>query len=149
MFITLSFCTIYLSPRDYHRIHMPVAGKLQGMRYIPGYLYSVSPATAAKVPDLFARNERLVCFWETETFGNMAMVMVGAVNVAALETAWHGAIARSKQVSDWSYPSILIPQGAEIGRFNLGSTVILLTEKPVSWQPLATGESMRLFQTLL
>ncbi len=123
------FTTIYLSPSDYHRIHMPCDGKLTKMIYVPGKLFSVNQATTRNVPGLFARNERLVCFFDTE-FGEMAMVLVGAMIVASIETVWAGNItppAGSRSFT-WHYTSqdqIELKKGEEMGRFKLGSTVIL------------------------
>ena len=127
-----SFATIYLSPRDYHRIHMPCDGTLQRMDYVPGDLFSVNPSTARGVPGLFARNERVVCHFATP-HGPMALVLVGATIVGSMATVWHGLInpPRSAQVTTWHYASTEAPapflrQGAEMGRFLLGSTVVLL-----------------------
>ena len=127
-----SFATIYLSPRDYHRIHMPCDGTLQRMVYVPGDLFSVNPTTARGVPGLFARNERVVCHFATP-HGPMALVLVGATIVGSMATVWHGLInpPRRKQVTTWHYgsedtPAPFLRQGAEMGRFLLGSTVVLL-----------------------
>ncbi|MCU4674842.1 archaetidylserine decarboxylase [Catenovulum sp. 2E275] len=123
------FTTIYLSPSDYHRIHMPCDGTLTKMIYVPGKLFSVNQATTRNVPGLFARNERLVCFFDTE-FGEMAMVLVGAMIVASIETVWAGNItppAGSRSFT-WHYSGkdqISLKKGQEMGRFKLGSTVIL------------------------
>lgn len=132
------FSTIYLSPSDYHRIHMPCDGTLTKMIYIPGDLFSVNQATTRNVPNLFARNERLVCFFETE-FGEMAMVLVGAMIVASIETVWSGNVTppRGKRTFTWHYPvtekdgikPIKINKGDEMGRFKLGSTVVCVFEK--------------------
>lgn len=126
-----SFATIYLAPKDYHRIHMPVSGTLREMIYIPGELFSVNPLTAENVPDLFARNERVVTIFDTE-FGPMALVLVGATIVASIETVWAGTITppSGKHIFRWSYPAtghtaIKLEKGAEMGRFKLGSTVVL------------------------
>ncbi|KKO44513.1 phosphatidylserine decarboxylase [Arsukibacterium ikkense] len=126
-----TFATIYLAPKDYHRIHMPVAGTLREMIYIPGELFSVNPLTAENVPDLFARNERVVTIFDTE-FGPMALVLVGATIVASIETVWAGTITppTGKTIFRWSYPAtgntaITLEKGAEMGRFKLGSTVVL------------------------
>ena len=124
------FATIYLSPRDYHRIHMPLTGKLKSMSYIPGKLFSVSPRTARTVPNLFARNERVVTVFETE-FGPMVLVLVGAIFVGSMETVWQGQItpAYGKKVEHWAYQdekAITIQKGEEMGRFNMGSTVVML-----------------------
>ena len=124
-----NYATIYLSPRDYHRIHMPLRGRLRKMVHIPGRLFSVSPATARVIPDLFARNERLVCLFETEA-GPMAMVLVGAIFVASIETVWAGVVTppAGKRITQWEYEQDApeLERGAEMGRFNMGSTVILL-----------------------
>ena len=124
-----SFATLYLSPRDYHRIHMPTTGLLKHMQYIPGRLFSVAAFTVNHIPRLFARNERVVCYFETEQ-GPMAMILVGAINVSATETTWHGLItSEAKKIKRFEYNNeeILLQRGEEMGRFNLGSTVIVLT----------------------
>lgn len=127
-----SFVTIYLSPKDYHRIHMPCDGRLLRMIHIPGELFSVNPATARGVPGLFARNERVVCLFDT-AHGPLAMVLVGATIVGSMATVWHGLVnpPRPGRVRDWSYSeqSIAIKQGDEMGRFLLGSTVVMLFPK--------------------
>ena len=127
-----SFATIYLSPRDYHRIHMPCDGTLQRMVYVPGDLFSVNPTTARGVPGLFARNERVICHFATP-HGPMALVLVGATIVGSMATVWHGLInpPRRTQVTTWHYgsedtPAPFLRQGSEMGRFLLGSTVVLL-----------------------
>ncbi len=134
-----SFATIYLSPRDYHRIHMPCDGRLQRMVYVPGDLFSVNPTTARGVPGLFARNERVVCHFATP-HGPMVLVLVGATIVGSMATVWHGFVnpPRRPQVSTWHYgsedaPAPFLRQGAEMGRFLLGSTVVLL------WPPGTMG----------
>jgi len=125
------FATVYLSPRDYHRVHMPLAGTLREMIHVPGKLFSVNRLTAENVPELFARNERLVCLFDTEC-GPMAVVLVGAMIVASIETVWAGLVTPpSRQVRRWHYgeaarPPIHLDKGAELGRFKLGSTAILL-----------------------
>lgn len=127
------FATVYLSPRDYHRIHMPCAGVLRRMVYVPGALFSVNPTTARGVPGLFARNERVVCIFEGDR-GSFALVLVGATIVGSMSVVWHGVVnpPRTKQVRSWDYPAagaqaVQLPQGAEMGRFLLGSTIVLLT----------------------
>ncbi|HSC47198.1 MAG TPA: archaetidylserine decarboxylase [Gammaproteobacteria bacterium] len=124
-----SFATLYLSPRDYHRIHMPVAGNLRRMLHVPGRLFSVNPPTTRAVPRLFARNERVVSLFDTDV-GPLALVMVGAMNVASIETVWAGIVTPPPRASirSWDYKSgeVRLAQGAEAGRFNMGSTVILL-----------------------
>ncbi len=124
-----TFATIYLSPKDYHRIHMPVDGRLTRMIYVPGDLFSVNPDTARSVPGLFARNERVVCVFENEQ-GPFVMVLVGATIVGSMATVWHGVVnpPRSNAPREWHYGdgSIALEKGDEMGRFLLGSTVVLL-----------------------
>jgi len=129
------FATIYLAPKDYHRIHMPIKGTLSKMTYVPGELFSVNPLTARHVPGLFARNERVVAIFETE-LGPLAMVLVGATIVASIETVWAGTVTppTGKQVITWEYPTqgpdaITLDKGEEMGRFKLGSTVVMLFAK--------------------
>lgn len=126
------FSTIYLSPQDYHRIHMPMTGKLEQMIFIPGDLFSVNPLTAENVPNLFARNERAVAIFST-AIGPMAMVLVGATIVASIETVWGGTIAPAarKEIRYWDYrdQNITLEKGQEMGRFKLGSTVVALFPK--------------------
>lgn len=148
------FATIYLSPRDYHRVHMPVAGKLTAQTYIPGKLFSVNRVTAANVERLFARNERLVCYFDTEA-GTMAMVLVGAMIVAGIETVWSGQVApptRNPQTIDYKRkPGVVkLAKGEEMGRFMLGSTVILLfPENTIEWrQQYAADTPTRLGEAL-
>ncbi|MDR0479283.1 MAG: archaetidylserine decarboxylase [Burkholderiaceae bacterium] len=123
------FATLYLSPRDYHRIHMPCAGRLTQMIHVPGALFSVNPATARAIPGLFARNERVICLFDTAC-GPLALVLVGATIVGSMATIWHGVVnpPRPGRVRRWSYDgqAIELAQGAELGRFLLGSTVIVL-----------------------
>jgi phosphatidylserine decarboxylase len=147
------FATLYLSPKDYHRIHMPCAARLRRMIYVPGELFSVNPATARGVPGLFARNERVVCVFDTE-FGPMVQTLVGATVVGSMATTWHGVVnpPRSKQVREWRYDDqhITFQQGDEMGRFLLGSTVVMLLPKGAfqfnpQWQPtraIRMGEAM-------
>jgi len=126
-----NFATLYLSPKDYHRIHLPIAGILQEMTYVPGRLFSVNPATADTIQNLFARNERAINIFKTE-IGTMAVIMVGAMLVASINTAWGGKITpnNNKTIRSWQYDSqqIEMHRGMEIGYFELGSTVILLFE---------------------
>lgn len=145
------FSTIYLSPKDYHRVHMPVTGKLRKMLYVPGDLFSVNQTTAENVPRLFARNERLVAIFDTE-HGPMAMVLVGAMIVAAIETVWAGRISppeRKLKVTEFTdIQPIELLKGEEMGRFLLGSTVVLCFAKnQIHWlnelsaeSPLKVGE---------
>ncbi|MDR1661625.1 MAG: archaetidylserine decarboxylase [Azoarcus sp.] len=124
-----AFATLYLSPRDYHRIHMPCAGRLRRMVYVPGNLFSVNPVMARRMPGLFARNERVVCVFESAA-GAFALVLVGATIVGSVATAWHGVVTppRHRRQSIWQYEDtgIELVQGAEMGRFMLGSTVVAL-----------------------
>lgn len=123
------FHTIYLSPRDYHRVHMPMDGKLVRMVHVPGRLFSVAGYTVRQVPNLFARNERVACMFET-SHGPMAVILVGAMLVSSIETVWSGVVTPpyGKRVAtgDWSRREISLKKGAELGRFNMGSTVITL-----------------------
>lgn len=149
-----TFATIYLSPKDYHRIHMPCDGRLTRMIYVPGDLFSVNPATARGVPGLFARNERVVCVFETAT-GPFVLTLVGATIVGSMATVWHGVVnpPRTRKVREWRYDdqNIVLKKGDEMGRFLLGSTVVLLFPKEghvqfnPSWEaarPVRMGEAM-------
>ncbi|MCW8857201.1 MAG: archaetidylserine decarboxylase [Kangiella sp.] len=132
------FATVYLAPKDYHRLHMPIDGELTQMIHVPGKLFSVNPLTARNVPNLFARNERVVTLFNTE-LGPMAMVLVGATIVGSVETVWHGTITppTRKQVQNWNYKQgeVSLKKGEEMGRFKLGSTIILLFPKDtVEWE---------------
>ncbi len=134
-----SFATVYLSPRDYHRVHMPVTGTLREMVYVPGRLFSVNQATANHVPGLFARNERLVCLFDTE-HGPLAMVLVGAMIVAAIETVWAGQVSPLSgrvQTTRFDEP-IVIEKGQEMGRFKLGSTVVMCFGHDVAFRDVCT-----------
>jgi phosphatidylserine decarboxylase len=147
------FATLYLSPRDYHRIHMPIAGKLLRMIHVPGDLFSVNPTTARGVPGLFARNERVVCEFETAQ-GPMVLVLVGATIVGSMATVWHGQVnpPRPGMVREWHYDTqnVQLQKGEEMGRFLLGSTVVMLFQQnsiafPTDWlstRPLQMGEAM-------
>jgi len=147
------FATIYLSPRDYHRIHMPCDGRLLRMEHVPGALFSVNPTTARGVPGLFARNERVVCMFDTP-LGPMALVLVGATIVGSMATVWHGQVnpPRTGQPRRWDYAneSITLRQGEEMGRFLLGSTVVLLFARgAVQFTPgWAEGRSVRLGEAM-
>ncbi len=148
-----SFATIYLSPRDYHRIHMPCPGRLLRMVHVPGSLFSVNPLTARGVPGLFARNERVVCHFQTP-LGPMALVLVGATIVGSMATVWHGQVnpPRTGKLRSWDYSTqpITLDQGEEMGRFMLGSTVVLLFQRGAvqfepGWEalrPTRLGEAM-------
>ncbi len=150
-----SFATLYLSPRDYHRIHMPCAGQLLRMVYVPGALFSVNPATARGVPGLFARNERVVCVFDDEVGQPFVMVLVGATIVGSMATVWHGCVNPSRPgvVRTWDYRDggVRLRQGEEMGRFLLGSTVVLLWPAPqvafpAAWTP---GRSVRLGEAMV
>ncbi len=146
------FATIYLSPKDYHRIHMPCDAKLVGTTFVPGRLFSVNSVTTDRVPRLFARNERLVCEFETAR-GRMVMVLVGAMIVASIETTWAGIVApHRRQIVHRRYdePDLTFTRGEEMGRFRLGSTVVMLFEKDaVNWsEQMAAGCRVRLGQAM-
>ncbi len=151
-----AFATLYLSPRDYHRIHLPLAGQLRAMVHIPGKLFSVSPLTTRMVPELFARNERVVTLFDTLA-GPMALVLVGAINVSSIETVWAGTITPplGTTIRHWSYPpngdgAVRLDKGAELGRFNMGSTVILLFGRGAArWEAeIRPGAAVRMGQRL-
>ena len=143
------FSTIYLSPKDYHRIHMPMAGTLRQMIHVPGKLFSVNPVTAENVPNLFARNERVVCIFDTAS-GPMALVLVGAMIVGSVETRWAGVVVPGRrQVTSTLYEgeqAITFDKGEEMGRFRLGSTVIMVMPKgSVSWNSdQVAGKTVRM-----
>ena len=148
-----AFATLYLSPRDYHRIHMPVDGRLTRMIHVPGALFSVNPATARGVPGLFARNERVVCVFEAG-FGPFVLILVGATIVGSMATVWHGTVnpPRVREIREWCYDDqqIVLKKGDEMGRFLLGSTVVVLFPKDTlhfnpAWapaRPIRMGEMM-------
>ena len=152
-----SFATLYLSPKDYHRIHMPCDGRLVQMIYVPGDLFSVNPTTARGVPGLFARNERVVCVFASSR-GPFVLVLVGATIVGSMATVWHGLInpPRLPDVKTWNYvdQKVELKQGDEMGRFLLGSTVVILFPKAAlqfnpTWQPtqaIRLGEVMANYQ---
>ena len=147
------FATLYLSPRDYHRIHMPCDGVLRRMIYVPGDLFSVNPATARGVPGLFARNERVVCVFDGP-HGPFVLVLVGATIVGSMATVWHGVVnaKRTGQLAQWQYDdqSKVFKQGEEMGRFLLGSTVVMLFPKgPLQFNPAwVPGGAVRLGQVM-
>lgn len=149
------FATVYLSPRDYHRVHMPISGTLREMIHVPGRIFSVNQTTAENVPELFARNERVVCIFDTER-GPMAMVLVGAMIVASIETVWAGLVTpfkrevKSVRYDDAARAPIHLEKGAEMGRFKLGSTVIMLFgPDQVTWgHELAAVSPVRMGQGL-
>jgi phosphatidylserine decarboxylase len=147
------FATLYLSPKDYHRIHMPCAATLKSMTYVPGDLFSVNPLTAQNVPGLFARNERVICEFDS-THGTFVLILVGATIVGSMATTWHGVVnpPRVGRVTTWTYEdqTIEFKQGEEMGRFLLGSTVVMLFPKDTikfnsNWKPaksIQLGEKM-------
>lgn len=151
------FNTIYLSPKDYHRIHMPIEGTLKEMIHVPGQLFSVNPTTVENVPALFARNERVVCLFDTAA-GPMAMILVGAIFVASIETVWHGVVTppTRKNIQTWSYDEdsdkekVTLEKGQEMGRFNMGSTVILLhADNKMEWsETLKAEQTVRLGEAI-
>lgn len=151
-----SFATIYLSPRDYHRIHIPLDAKLLKMTYVPGDLFSVNDSTAQVVDQLFARNERVICLFQTR-FGLMACILVGAIFVGGMETVWHGQItpAATRELRSWHYDDdtgiqTTFVKGEELGRFNMGSTVILLFEPGrINWtDKLQPGHAVQMGQVI-
>ena len=151
------FATLYLSPKDYHRIHMPCEGRLLRMIHVPGALFSVNPATARGVPGLFARNERVVCVFDHPRHGPWVLVLVGATIVGSMATVWHGVVnpPRPGTLRDWQYteggaPKVELAQGAEMGRFLLGSTVVMLFPRgPWSWNPAWTpGAPIRMGEAM-
>lgn len=150
-----SFATLYLSPRDYHRVHMPVGGTLQDMIHVPGTLFSVQPDTVRHIPKLFARNERVVLFFETE-LGSMAVILVGATIVGKIGTCWHGDLPRVKKITDFKHnlpapAERVLKQADEVGYFKLGSTAIVLfaEHSKIEWTPeLKAGMSVRLGEAL-
>ncbi|PPE70183.1 phosphatidylserine decarboxylase [Caldimonas thermodepolymerans] len=152
MFLDGEFATLYLSPKDYHRIHMPCSGRLRRMIHVPGDLFSVNPTTARGVPGLFARNERVVCVFDGER-GPFVMVLIGATIVGSMATVWHGMVnpPRPGEVREWHYDGhVRLRQGEEMGRFLLGSTVVMLFPRDclrfnADWapeRPVRMGEAM-------
>lgn len=149
------FATVYLSPKDYHRVHMPLAGTLREMIYVPGRLFSVNQTTAENVPELFARNERVVCLFDTER-GPMAVVLVGAMIVASIETVWAGLITPPKRelktvrYDEAARGPISLEKGVELGRFKLGSTaIVLFGPEQVKWaEELGANSPVRMGQLL-
>ncbi|NND45748.1 MAG: phosphatidylserine decarboxylase [Xanthomonadales bacterium] len=150
---TGTFFTLYLSPSDYHRVHMPIEGVLQRMSYVPGDLFSVAPYTVRHVDGLFARNERVISIFDTQA-GPVALVLVGAMLVAGMETVWAGEVTPAKRreitTEHYEQPGLQLQKGAEMGRFNMGSTVVLLlpagTVESVS--ELGPGDAVRLGQVI-
>ncbi len=149
------FITIYLAPHNYHRVHMPYEGTLRSMVYLPGRLYSVNAGTTRNLRGIFVRNERVICLFETK-LGPMAVILVGALFVGSIDTVWAGTVAPGKprKPQRWVYPTdgegcIQLARGAELGRFNIGSTVIVLfAENRVRWEGLETGATVRVAQRI-
>jgi len=146
------FATIYLAPKNYHRIHMPIDGKLVSMRYIPGNLFSVNHKTVNKVNRVFARNERLVCLFDT-VFGRVAFILVGAIFVGSMETSWHGQVTppygKVVKVYDYTEKEFELFKGEEMGRFNMGSTVIMLLPENAPALKLHSGQELKMGQSLI
>lgn len=153
-----SFATVYLAPRDYHRIHMPITGRLQQMIYIPGKLFSVNAKSASSIPRLFARNERVVCIFATDA-GPMALILVGALIVASIHTTWAGAV-KGQSMQTWQYTdetALLLQQGQQMGHFQLGSTIIMLFAKDkIAWldslfenTPVKLGQNIGRFTSIM
>ena len=146
------FSTIYLAPKDYHRIHMPLDGKLVSMRYIPGNLFSVNHKTVNKVNGVFARNERLVCLFDT-VFGRVYFIMVGAIFVGSMETSWQGQITppygKVDKVYDYTEKEFELFKGDELGRFNMGSTVIMLLPETAPALKLHSGQELKMGQVII
>jgi len=150
------FATLYLSPRDYHRIHMPLGGQLREMIHVPGRLFSVNTSTVKVIPGVFARNERVISIFDT-AFGPMALVKVGAINVGSIETVWAGEVTppAGRVVRSWHYPadgegSVSLERGSEMGRFNMGSTVIVIFARDaIEWSDkIAAGAPVRMGELL-
>ena len=143
------FATIYLAPRDYHRVHMPTSGRLRSTVYVPGDLFSVNPITVEAIDGLFARNERVVSFFDTD-LGPLAVTMVGAVFVGCIEQAWRGVVTpprrQETRIERYDDAEIVLEQGCEMGRFNMGSTVIVMLANPeVAWEPwISPGSPVRM-----
>jgi phosphatidylserine decarboxylase len=152
-FYDANFAVLYLAPNNYHRIHMPIAGKLCSMRYVPGRLFSVNPAIVNHIPGVFARNERVISLFDT-TLGQIAVIFVGAIIVGSIETKWAGVVVPSsnRKITNWRYDeqNIAFTRGEEIGKFKLGSTVILLFPKgTMKWEEnLQPNNSIRMGQRL-
>lgn len=148
------FATLYLSPRDYHRIHMPCAGRLTRMIHVPGALFSVNPTTARGVPGLFARNERVVCVFENDEIGPFVLVLVGATIVGSMATVWHGVVnpPRPGRIREWDYApgQVVLGKGEEMGRFLLGSTVVMLfPKKRIAFNPAwGPGRAIRMGEAM-
>lgn len=152
-FMNGHFATIYLSPKDYHRLHMPLAGTLKEMILVPGRLFSVNQTTSEQVPDLYGRNERVIAVFDTE-IGPMALVLVGALFVASIETTWHGVVTppQGQSIKAWNYPNTppALARGEEMGRFNMGSTIIVLFgPEAIDWQEsLMPGTAIRMGEVM-
>lgn len=153
-FVQGQFLSAYLSPRDYHRLHMPLTGQLTQMVYVPGRLFSVAPAILERIPDLHARNERVIAFFDTPA-GRMALVLIGAINVGSIETVWAGEVTPPRKPSRqrWNYTAqpITLERGDEMGRFNLGSSIVVcFAGSTMQWDNdrLQIGQPLRLRQAI-
>lgn len=149
-FLGGNFATLYLAPQNYHRVHMPFAGTLQRMIYVPGKLFSVNPATVKQIPGLFARNERVITVFDTIA-GPMAVILVGAMIVGSIETVWTNAAIKGKKVEVWQYEAntVTLEKGAELGLFKMGSTVILLLGTPgIEWENNGPENAVRMGELL-
>lgn len=146
-----SYATFYLSPRDYHRVHMPISGQLKKMIYIPGKLFSVNQRTARTIPELFAKNERVVTLFDTPK-GKVAVILVGAMIVGSIATQWAGVVTppRKGTIQTWNYDDIFLEKGEEMGYFQLGSTVIVLFQaNQIQWdEKLKNGETIKMGQVI-
>lgn len=153
MFADGAFMTVYLSPKDYHRVHMPFSGTLLKMTYVPGSLFSVNEAAVAGIPGLFAKNERAICLFETE-IGLMAVILIGAMIVGSIHTAWHGCVTPSPSyhLTDWNYEAqqLYYNRGDEMGHFQMGSTAIVLFQKDAVEfnEAMTLGQGLRLGDTV-
>ncbi len=144
-----AFATLYLSPKDYHRVHTPLAGNVTAMTFVPGTLFSVNDATVSSAPNLFARNERLICYIDT-AMGPMAIILVAALNVGSMFTPWHGVV-KAEGVHTWDYRDkpIALNRGDEVGGFLMGSTaIVLLPQNTVAWGALATQHPVKLGESI-
>jgi phosphatidylserine decarboxylase len=144
-----AFATLYLSPKDYHRVHTPLAGKVTAMTFVPGSLFSVNDATVCNAPNLFARNERLICYLDTD-MGPMAIILVAAFNVGSMFTPWHGVV-KADGVHTWDYHDnpVALARGDEVGGFLMGSTaIVLLPKNTVTWKTLPTQTKIRLGESI-
>lgn len=149
LFSNGSYATIYLAPHNYHRVHMPIRGRLIQVTHVPGKLFSVNHTTALHIPNLYARNERVICLFETD-FGKVAVILVGAMIVGSIQLAWQTLSPHPQKTSSWFIPNLELQAGEELGHFRLGSTVILLLESsaPSFLKDLSIGQPLKMGQTL-